>query len=254
MVTVTGDAKQRPGFSLTPYEFWAKGNMYRIHTAIDPRLDISNVTDLAFDGRQHQMVMPFEAQTLLSLKSGDTRLEPIVMSNPAFLPLSFLSAKDDQKCPACELRLGDLQQLAGLRSAAKTQPLRDSTNPLRIPGGGRAGDKASFEVSLDDAGRVVKIRHLAERGTVLDTVDFADYRAVAGAGFSFPMRIIESRNNEQGAPWLTTKYVVDQIEVNGAIEDAAFQIPRDRIDEVYDSDTKTWPKRSDLTAQGLCKQ
>ena len=254
MVTVAGDANQRAGNSLTPYEYWAAGGNYRIHTAIDPRLELSNVNDLAFNGKQHQMMIPFGAQTLLSVSSQDTRLEPMTLTNPVFLPLSFLSAKDEQKCPVCELRLGDLQQIAKIRAATKPAAL-PAGQVFRVPGGRFGSGNTSFEVSLDDAGRVAKIRHLSQQGAVLDMVEFANYQPVAGGAFSFPMRMTETRNDEQGAgPWLTTKYVVDQLEVNGRIEDSAFVIPAEKADEIFESDKKTWLKRSDLTAQGLCKQ
>lgn len=238
--------------ALAPYEYWASGDRYHIHAPLDPRLGISNVTDAAFDGRHHELVLLFGLQTLLSVRSRDTRLEPIALDNPAFLPLSFLAAKDEEKCPTCEVRLPDLARLDALRSAAPRTIAQ--AKHLEVPGGRRGGGGTRFAVDLDSAGRVARISHLSMADQVFETVVFEDYRPVIKAGFDFPYRITESRNDEHGAgPWLTVKYVVDKIDVSEALDDSPFRISPDKVDEVWDTDASRFLKQGDLTAAGLCK-
>jgi hypothetical protein len=251
LVKVWPAANSQGGQALAPYEYWASGDRYHIHAPLDPRLGISNVTDVAFDGRHHELVILFGLQTMLSVQSGDTRLEPIALDNPAFLPLSFLAAKDAEKCPACEVRLHDLTRLDKLRSVAPRTI--SQVNRFEIPGG-RSGGDAKFAVELDSAGRIAKISHLSTAGQVFETVVFEDYRPVSKAGFDFPHRITENRNDEHGVgPWLTVKYVVDKIDVSEALDDSPFRISPDKVDEVWDTDTSRFLKRGDLSAAGLCK-
>jgi hypothetical protein len=74
------------------YEYWGKGGLFRIHSPLDPRLALSYVTDVAFNGEIWQVVTEGKSSiNTMTLDGSDHMSAPTFLDNPLFLPLSFLS-------------------------------------------------------------------------------------------------------------------------------------------------------------------
>jgi hypothetical protein len=235
--------------SVSPYEYWAKGAFFKLHSPIDPRLGLSEVTDVAFNGQIWQVAIHGGLETTLTIEGRDHPAMPTFLPNPLFLPLWFLSPEDSELCPLCELRLSDLAQLQNSRQAllasAKPPPAGGGgTAPtsFEVTGGRAYEQNVQFKVSLDQAGRVTTIKR-SEGGILLDMLTLSDYQTAGTAPFEFPRRLTLARNSAAGAPWLTVDYFIDAVEFGAAVSGDDLMIPTTSVDAAWDNDEKAWLKK-----------
>lgn len=228
--------------SFTEYEYWESGGRYRIHTYIDPKMGFQEITDIAFDGRQHQLVIREGRDLRLTLTPRDDRSVLIPIPNPLFLPLAFLSPYDDKVCLFCELRLADFA-LLNLAIANHTHQGNNSAGlgpkATELEGGVNSDKQTRYKAEFDGSSQVTSIRWVTADGGKLSEMEFHDYQAATGARFTFPRRIQLARSFDQAKePWIVLKYVVDELEFDQPIAESLFTIPRDAMDTVVDSSNR----------------
>jgi hypothetical protein len=228
----------------TSYEYWGKGSLFHIRAPIDPRLGLSYVTDVAFNGEVWQVVTQGRTSiTALSLDRTDHLSTPTFIDNPLFLPLFFLSPADSELCPLCELRLSYLASLQSdqASAAASTASSASSNGSFAVTGGRGAKQNVQFQVYRDGEGRTTKIDRI-EDGKTLDSLTLADYQPVSGVTFEFPRHLTLVRNDEKGAAWVTLDFLVNTLELNVPVAAANFVIPAASVDRIWDGDQKAWLK------------
>jgi hypothetical protein len=163
----------------------------------------------------------------------------IPIANPLFLPLAFLSPYDEHQCLFCELRLVDFALInAGMTNKAKgKETVRLGATELR--GGSSSEKQTRYQVEFDDSSRVTKIRWIADDGSKLSEMELHDYRVVTGASFTSPRAIQLARSLDLAKePWITLRYVIDELEFDQPIADSVFSIPRETMDTVVDSSNR----------------
>jgi hypothetical protein len=211
------------------FEYWEQGGKYRIHMGID--VAEAMVSELAYDGRQFQLVLP-KGTPLLSVARADERMVPLGIPNPFFLVLQPLSVTTPE-CPGCVLRLSDLRTLRSLRQAA------GATEP-----GVSRTDDSSFKVTLAASGDPAAIELTQGAGEVVERADLSDYREVEGVGIDMPRAVSFHRTvkTDDSVLHVAITYRIDELQLGSDIDSSVFTLDRSAYKRVWDGDRKVFLK------------
>lgn len=221
---------------LGSYEYWEQGDLYKVSVTLPDALEMSRVTDVAFDGFLRQM---FFADTRMVTESReDSRQVPVAVRNPLFLPLSFLNPALGDTCGLCELRLADL------RAAEQAQ----HTAPPTSAGGPGPGEARDYQVLMSENGEdIAAIEARGASGQVLSRALFSDYQEVPGElSWRFPMTIrLESisETSEDQPPRLVVVYHIEHLTSNRPVEPGTFRIPLGKAERVWEDEDRSFVKR-----------
>ncbi|MFY9823485.1 MAG: hypothetical protein WAM82_19040 [Thermoanaerobaculia bacterium] len=224
-ITVTSeDTGNRPVAG--DFEYWEQGGKYRIHVGID--VAEAMISELAYDGRQFQMVLP-KGIPLLSVARADERMVPLGIPNPFFLVLQPLSVTTPE-CPGCILRLSDLRTLHSLRHA--TEPPASRT------------DDSSLRVTLAATGDPAVIESTQDSGDVVERAEFSDYREVEGAGIAMPRAVSFHRSvrADDSVSHVAITYQIDELQLGSDIDSSVFTLDRAAYKRVWEGDRKVFLK------------
>jgi hypothetical protein len=257
-------AHATPARSTADYEYWESGSSYRIRNTLDPKFGLVDVPEWAFDGTRHQILLgAAAANSVLSVHRGDERATFFPLENPLFLTLSYLSLADAESCVLCELRLADLQYLAGLRAGALepstfASPAETASGEGLVLAGGRSYESGHqlthHRVALDVKGHVISIQTVDEAGHVLRKVDLADFRPVAGLDVELPRAVTLSKSSGGDvSPWFVVRYEIGTLEINQPIPRSTFNlITQPQVHKVWDSDFNTFVKYEQVPGDAIC--
>ena len=164
----------------------------------------------------------------------DERTVPLSIPNPFFLALQPLSVSSPD-CPLCGLRLSDLHALQALRSSTSWL---DSS----VQASASAGERV--EESLTPGGLLASVTLIRNQGTVLERADFSDHHAVGAAANQFPRLVtFKSTVNESGSvSHLAVTYRIEDLQLDGAIDDSVFSLDPSAFDRVWASDRRVFLK------------
>ena len=233
------------------FEYWAEGNRYRIRSTSDPRLELTQDFDIAYDGTQFQL---FDlGKSTLTVRRDDLRQLPIALPNPFFLPLDFLS-QDNDDCLLCRLKL---QHLAGgslwqdkLSSASLVSSAADRPGPpiYDVPGGSIGGVPFRHRIYLGkDGDSLNRIDRFTSDDKLMLRIDLGAYEVFRGseAVSKLPRHISVTTYNYRGdgKPMLESNFVIDQLAVNPTLTVQDFILSRDEPEYVYESDQGAFLKR-----------
>lgn len=221
------------------YEYWEEGNRYKTRVDLPKDLGLSQITEIACDGTLRQIF--WADMGTITVSREDTRMVPVALFNPLFLPLSFL-APSSEICARCELRLADLR-------AARPRSGNDAS-----PSGTffRFGKEIVYEVTLSGAGEITGVVAKEPRGRLVSRALFSDYRPVPGGGWRLPRTIrfeVISEAPGPEAPVLVTTYRIERLNLNPQFEASTFQLAWDRAEYVWDDERQTHLKRPGRLAE-----
>lgn len=229
------------------YEYWAAGDQYRHRTAFDAALGLSGNMDIAFDGLRFQLYD--EAMDTLAVQRIRPDALPVQMPNPLFLAVDFLS-RDDDRCPACPLRLGSVGERARWddRLDQATLGRRVGQPIIRIPGGVLAGATFHYEVTMN-GGLPSQIDRYTADGRIMTRVVLRDYREVAlGGGTTIPiphtMVLAAADFQGDGGQFMYADIVVDALRVNQRMSANAFALDFGTAGNVWDGDERRFLKHA----------
>lgn len=244
------DGKERVLNRAAIYEFWGRGDLYRISVVSDPDLGLVDDMDVAFDGDIYQLFLPNES--LMSVQNGDALQAATAIQNPFFMPVQFLTVEDDD-CRACPTKLSFFreadyvsQKIQGAHQ--KKKPSSDDRVYV-VPGG--IFDKVPFEyhvVFSHSSMYPSSIERIS--GSSVLRISFADYEQVSH-DFFFPreidMVVYENVKVESGEvvpiKAVQISYSIDEIAVGADLQKQDFQINSDLARLVWDSDQNVFLKR-----------
>jgi hypothetical protein len=259
-VAVPKNAAGTPATSLAEYEYWEQGNRYHVRTDLDPALGFVDMPEIAYDGRFYQVVVGSH-HPLLSLGTQDSRMMPLIVSDPFLRQFAFLRPEDSPSCPSCELRLNDLHYAAAKlpqAHAGAAKPAAPKPTVLVVPGGDLAWGEperrqsVQHHVQMDDQGRIVKIVSLADDQRPRSTTEFSNWSA---GSVGFPRKVVVRHfDGIHAEPFVTIVYAVDEVEVNQPLPDSAFRIPRRAFKKIWNSDAAHWFRYDAMSTEGLCQK
>jgi hypothetical protein len=216
-----------PRSGVGAYEYWEQGIRYRVSVSLPETLELSRVTDLAFDGSRRQMLLA--DSRILTVSRLDSRQVPVALANPLFLPLSFL-APAPESCGRCELRLADFR-------AARRDP---ETGGVAKKGGVAWLQAAARQVSWQGE-EIAAIALDGPSGQPWGRVLFSDYRALESWSGRFPMmQRLELFSEEATSPELVVVYRIERLDFNLPLADSIFSIPTDRADKIWNDDDRVF--------------
>jgi hypothetical protein len=224
------------------FNFWVDGDRHR--SSIDTEQPVTPTThfEVAFNGQAYFLFS--KRSGTLSIASEDARHNPMGLPNPLFLPLDFHS-NDGDSCDGCRLRMVDLLD----DNAWKTTLNALAQSAAATDGGavaelfGPVVDEISTVTrvtftDIDGELRPARIDKLADDGTPLGRIDFADYQPVAAASsdLHLPTTITLSAAFPQDAGNFTP--VITYTLANAQTLDDAdvFTIDPDHAKRTWDSD------------------
>ena len=218
------DGKSRTGTG--SYEYWEQGERYRVSVSLPEILELSRVSDIAFDGFRRQMLLA--DSRILTVSRHDSRQVPVALPNPLLLPLSFL-APPAEACNRCELRLADFRAAWQDKEPGGTAK-RGGVGQLR------AARKISWK------GEEISAITLADPdGKAWGRTGFSDHKVLASWSGRFPMtQRLELFSDGSLTPGLVVVYRIESLELNLPLGDTTFSIPTDRADKIWNDDDRVF--------------
>ncbi len=213
------------------FEYWESGERFHAVSSVPPVLGLSQVGEVAYDGRSYQIFMPVGG--VLSINGPNQRMWPLPVRNPLFLPLKMLDPNSDE-CPACGLRVIDLRGSAPReRIDSKTGPVELVIPPANL-GDAEVGAYQVAEESGPRGGRLLLEARTA-RGEVRRRVEMTFFNPVQGApDLVFPWTIVEERLSERGNLLQRISYRIEVIRANEAMPDSTFRLDPPGVQRLWD--------------------
>ncbi|MCP4654276.1 MAG: hypothetical protein GY856_02535 [bacterium] len=236
------------------YEYWSRGEKYRIHSSSERKLGLVNDFELLFDGDSFYFLDRNLA--LLSYQTGDGASHPTSLPNPLLLPFDFLDIASPV-CADCRLRLRDIgnedhweKRTRGAQLEAHTS----SSAMIRIPRSNTSPPSGhGFVIHLSDwEGQRLpgKIDRIDRDGRAIYSIGFHSY--ASGNSISSPRVMVpevvvltvydttDQEREKSDEIAAQTTIMVKAIQVNQPIEDSVFEMDLSRAERIWDGDTETF--------------
>lgn len=232
------------------FEYWAdRQGRYRVRCFSSPELGLVNDMDIAFDGKQWQLLNMSDSALMLQ-REGSAQM-PVACPNPLFLPLDFLSPASDD-CRGCFLKLSDFESSGGGSSGHGIGPLEKSpaTETFRIEGQVVEGKRRVFEVTMKRAGVFMvpsSVRRLDRDGAAVTDIKVEESRIVNPAVGPMPTRITASSSEVEGGEQrsMVGTWRIEQLDVNRPIDPAVFTLNPGLARTIFDNDLGVFLKHPD---------
>jgi len=192
------------------YEYWERDGHYRLRLGPGLRYPAE---EIVFDGK---FLQTRSNETMVGISRGDKRFTPFP-DGPLTLALAPLRVADPAECPACQLRLADLERAMQWRREASEELM----SAERVLGAGPFDAGAQRTGESDAAGRLIRLVWPADKasGQHLE-ITLSDYQPIGGSSSSFPMKLTErlAPNNT------SVEYTVEKIDLSPRFQDDVFDI------------------------------
>ncbi len=231
-------------------EYWASGDRFRVETIAEPELASAGFIGsqtITFDGSESR-ILTNDNRTLI-IKGGEIP-DSSVVPNPLFIPLANLNV-ESRACADCRLSLADVRRISATRLGTSDR-LRLSTF---------AGPSGTAELTVADSsplGDVKEIRFARSGsswwpvssltrgvdGQLKDrnTFDSAEVIENTSPQVRLPRHLLlehwsDGTDLPNAAKAFSMDIVVEQLTVNGPIEDTLFTISEELGSTVIDEDS-----------------
>lgn len=235
-------------------KYIAKNNQYKYISSVSENIHKEGFMrdlDIVYDGKKFFM-FDHESKILSYQEKEDLKM-PSALPNPFFLPVEFFS-RDDDGCPNCKLRLQDInvspKWLERVNSVSEVRSDRSNeiiNNDIKMSGGSLNNTEFEYLVKFvgfsTETVQPLSIAKVKKDGNKLVEILLNSSRKVEGVNMEIPHSIRVVGYDETGRVNLSVNFEIKRLRINHELDDKNITPDFDKVERVWDSDTKTFVKQ-----------